>query len=724
MTALTKKLEGDKLAQQCEDEIRALHTIFVTWFRGKAPIETLKNDLLQRMSSQFSHVAPNGHMVIGRDVLIRYLTEKYSCYKDRTFSIDVYNVQLLWSSPTHCLAGYEEWQSWDDEDEENGVQQFGRLSTCLLERVSDGSGGLKFIHVHETWMEAEEPTVTNNRKVAMVDEDTVMTGPVPKEEAKRSAPAAKRSVLTEESEASSSSVDLLPPKPSRQILVLIHSKSLSETQTKNQEICQKLTKDSGLPFVVVDVANPGSTDVNDLLAKSGAAMYPQIFVKTAASTDLWGTWDDFERCNEEGNLQKDLRLSKAPKPKSDQKKLSNEMTHEERQFLEASQGILFFEDEEESSLPPKKEENGEDDQPFFLEAEGATIQESAEFEDHASQAMISLNSASGASHKRHVSPKLDRYAKPLMFENTLVGVSIAGFVVGTSQGPIADSGWYADIGARLEKLAQSGSTPRKINLPEMVFPAAHVALEGRGIWMSWDVVDCLEMWANCHKSIPAGTRVAHEGVSVLQVKDAVAWGDKHKHISASKGARYHYDWTFSTPFIVKMEGGSWLELDESGMRMDLLTDKTVPILFFDEIILFEDDLHDNGHAQFSIKLRIMPTCAYILARLWVRIDNILVRVHETRILVDFFGIQPQIFRDVTWRECAWSDLPAHGLPNDVRAWTCENGETEAWNNLVQNIPRATLPTGMLAHSVLEYGNQASSAIKPSVASSSSNMVEV
>ena len=46
---------------------------------------------------------------------------------------------------------------------------------------------------------------------------------------------------------------------------------------------------------------------------------------------------------------------------------------------------------------------------------------------------------------------------------------------------------------------------------------------------------------------------------------------------------FHYDWTFSTPFIVKSEGGEWIELDESGIRMELLKDQTIPILFFDDI---------------------------------------------------------------------------------------------------------------------------------------------
>ncbi|EEC45179.1 predicted protein, partial [Phaeodactylum tricornutum CCAP 1055/1] len=104
------------------------------------------------------------------------------------------------------------------------------------------------------------------------------------------------------------------------------------------------------------------------------------------------------------------------------------------------------------------------------------------------------------------------------------------------------------------------------------------------------------------------------------------------------------------------------------MRTELLTDTSIPILFFDEIILFEDDLHDNGQVEFSVKLRVMPSCAYVLARLWLRVDNVVVRIRETRLLVDFFGIKPKIFRDVTWRECYWGELGAHGLPTDVRSW--------------------------------------------------------
>jgi hypothetical protein len=244
--SLSLKLEGDKLVRQCEDEIKALHSIFVAWFRGTKPIPGLKQDLTKRMTPQFSHIAPNGHMVVGRDVLIKYLAEKYGCYKDRVFSIDVHNVQLLWKSTTHCLASYEEWQSWDDSQNngDNGdnagqQQQFGRLSTCLLER---GNNGYRWVHVHETWMEAEEPTPNHGKAM---DEDTVMTGPVPPEELQKRFPNATNNInaLTPVDGSESSAEDMLPPNtPVRQIIVLIYTDTKSEEQEANQDHAQDLVR--------------------------------------------------------------------------------------------------------------------------------------------------------------------------------------------------------------------------------------------------------------------------------------------------------------------------------------------------------------------------------------------------------------------------------------------------------------------------------------------------
>jgi TIP41-like family len=538
--------------------------------------------------------------------------------------------------------------------------------------------------------------------------------------------------------------------------------------------CPRTADTSWPQFFVVDVP----------IGSSNTAAVP---AHKRPPVTFWGSWPDFERSFQAGTLVEDLQrepavaLVKPPPPhvvpatvavtdtsvsaagadnddddddeegedddneedgededeEEENDKFDAEpgppMTKEEREFLNNSQGILFFEEEDTAPTKSKSSamQTASNSASFdaMMEAEGdntdlsnqlghKSFQQSQADQMNSSQAMLSLHSAADASHKRHVSPKLDQYASPLQWEGALVGVSIAGFDIGTSQGPIADADWYSDKTTELTKMAQFNGAPgrdvtrRKLVLPEMVFPIAHVALEGHGIWLSWDAADCLQAWAKSHASIAVRSTAEHNGVSVLKSKDAALWDSQRKRqegIVDDVSAVFHYDWTFSTPFSVKTEGGEWVELDESGMRMDLLTDQSVSILFFDEIVLYEDDLHDNGQVQYSIKLRIMPTCAYVLARLFVRVDHVIVRVRETRILVDFFGIQPQVYRDVTWRECAWEDLGEHGLPTTVTAWTCSEGngsnspEAVEWHNLIQRLPKVSLPEGVMPYAVLEYG---------------------
>ncbi len=43
-------------------------------------------------------------------------------------------------------------------------------------------------------------------------------------------------------------------------------------------------------------------------------------------------------------------------------------------------------------------------------------------------------------------------------------------------------------------------------------------------------------------------------------------------------------------------------------------------LFYFFFLLFEDELADSGHTSYSVKIRIMPTCIFILATSSCRID--------------------------------------------------------------------------------------------------------
>jgi type 2A phosphatase activator TIP41 len=688
--SIPKNLDKTELEGICAEQVEDLHGLFVQWFRGTRALEELQEELRLRLSDSFSHVAPNGQFLSGRQILLGHLEDKYGCYHDRVFEIDIYNVQLIWSDGDKFLVTYEEWQSWQQEMDDsasgdmdaNQTQQFGRLSTCLLYRP-DKTKPFSWIHVHETWLEDEVPAADAQRASetrakgeearlanANADEDTVMTGPVQQEVANPVSGQNKSTV---------------------KVLVLTSLESTTKEQVSYQEQIAAVLRKENIPFEEVNADAPGHPARNELLALSYRQRdYPRIFVSVGNTNSYWGGWELFDMSHQDGTLAKDLGIETVSPRQTNGDTHEEDGDPEEDAFMQASQGILVFEEENEEADYAKTAPE--------LEAPSEL--------PVASNDQTSI--PNDISKKRHVSTRLEQYAKPIMWEGALVGVTIAGFYIGTSQGPIANEAWYKENGESMEEMAQSPSTPkplRRICLPEMVFNVAHVALEGNGVWLSWDATAALNSWAQCHSMIPHMSRLPYQGVNVIKSSDAKKWESRRKHITTNEHSSsvFHYDWTFSTPYCGTVEGGEWVELDESGMRMELLTDQSIPILFFDDIVIYEDDLHDNGQAQYSVKLRVMPTCAYVLARLFVRVDNVVLRCRETRLLIDFFGMKPQIYRDVSWRECSWENLAEHGLPTEVRPWHHNGRDTAEWQQLVRSLPEIDPPKDIIyKHAVLEY----------------------
>lgn len=402
------------------------------------------------------------------------------------------------------------------------------------------------------------------------------------------------------------------------------------------------------------------------------------------------------------------------------------------------------------------------------------------------------------SRRRHLHPQLEAHGAALLYDTTSllteqaelvpVGITLAGWSIGTSQGPIGDSQWFDQALKRLEPLSQPAGDAcledqnppspgseqhqlRQLALPEMVFPLAHVVLEYQGhVILSFHAMDFLKDWSTAHQYIPLpgcrpnsleGTEnddTSHDednnnnnnkddttipsfrGVQVLQTSDASLWKQKTKSIQTNGtpsqdticSTTFHYDWTYSSPYTgtfhlprdchdncddadgngdddnaTNVDGPKWMSLPVSGMPMHLLTDQTIPILLFDQLVFVEDDLHDNGQMQYTIKVRVMPQCAYLLCQLFVRVDHVVIRVRETRWLIEFNQhgpttctddhIQPPvIYRDVTWRECRWDDLIQHGLPYNVQAWTQNEAYAPpeamaALAKLIQKLPMVPLP---------------------------------
>lgn len=91
-----------------------------------------------------------------------------------------------------------------------------------------------------------------------------------------------------------------------------------------------------------------------------------------------------------------------------------------------------------------------------------------------------------------------------------------------------------------------------------------------------------------------------------------------------------YDWTYTTDYKGDLSP-HWRVLPSS-LTIDYTRLKVQEkILFFDEVVLYEDELDDNGCAKLSLKIRAMPSGFFILLRFYLRVDKTLIRVHDTRL---------------------------------------------------------------------------------------------
>jgi type 2A phosphatase activator TIP41 len=95
-----------------------------------------------------------------------------------------------------------------------------------------------------------------------------------------------------------------------------------------------------------------------------------------------------------------------------------------------------------------------------------------------------------------------------------------------------------------------------------------------------------------------------------------------------------------------------------------------PILFYDEVVLYEDELADNGVSLLTVKVRVMPGSWFLLLQFWLRVDGVLIRLRETRMHCIFAGsTNPVVLRESCWRESTFQALSAKGHPVDSAAYS-------------------------------------------------------
>ena len=95
-----------------------------------------------------------------------------------------------------------------------------------------------------------------------------------------------------------------------------------------------------------------------------------------------------------------------------------------------------------------------------------------------------------------------------------------------------------------------------------------------------------------------------------------------------------FDWSYTTDYKGTVTSQS-LQFATSPIPIPLeLLKRPDPILFFDEVVLYEDEMADNGITMLSCKIRVMPERLLLLCRFFMRLDNVMFRIRDTRVYVD------------------------------------------------------------------------------------------
>jgi len=122
-----------------------------------------------------------------------------------------------------------------------------------------------------------------------------------------------------------------------------------------------------------------------------------------------------------------------------------------------------------------------------------------------------------------------------------------------------------------------------------------------------------------------------------------------------------YDWTYTTMYPGHNKSSSpttiaWQPADsENPSHIIPLAElsRQDPILFYAEIPLFEDELHDNGSSNLLVRIRVMPSCIFILSRFILRVDHVLFRAYDTRIYHSFSSSPLLIVRETNGWEAPY-----------------------------------------------------------------------
>ncbi|KAK2405110.1 TIP41-like protein [Trifolium repens] len=241
------------------------------------------------------------------------------------------------------------------------------------------------------------------------------------------------------------------------------------------------------------------------------------------------------------------------------------------------------------------------------------------------------------------------------------GIRLHGWLIESRRNSILNS---STVQEWEKKLATS-------HLPEMVFGENTLILKhlNSGTKIHFNAFDALCGWKQ-------------EALPPVEVPAAAKWKFRSKPFEE---VILDYDYTFTTPYCgsgaieiekelngtkISEETGN-LHWEDCKEQIDLIAlSSKEPILFYDEVVLYEDELADNGVSLLTVKVRVMPSSWFLLLQFWLRVDGVLIRLRETRMHCIFAGsTNPVVLRESCWRESTFQALSAKGHPVDSAAYS-------------------------------------------------------
>ncbi|CRG90429.1 Type 2A phosphatase activator TIP41 [Talaromyces islandicus] len=268
-----------------------------------------------------------------------------------------------------------------------------------------------------------------------------------------------------------------------------------------------------------------------------------------------------------------------------------------------------------------------------------------------------------------------------------------GFKITTQKLPILKSGPIEDMTKNL------GIAP-----PEMIFGDNFVTIEHPA-----------SAWGIAFNAFDALDRVDKTGSAMLKVAYSKEWQKSREHTHEGiKDVVKPFDWSYSTDFkgTLRPESPPFSPTNDQ-IPIELLK-RPDPILFFDDVILYEDELADNGISMLSCKIRVMPERLLLLSRFFMRLDNVVVRLRDTRIYVDFD--KAEVIRDYQAREMSYEDARKvlAGAREDVSAAMRDPNRLAQVLPLVENtLERVSLGTRTPAQLGFATSARSYAAAKPS-----------